>query len=464
MANNHFRTLTDISNALACGEISSEALTREILARIQETSNRYRAFETVFTDAAIVQAKECDQERIAGKLRGPLHGVPIALKDLIAVHGAPSLAGSPALKGWNGGSAGEPEATVAIKLRSAGAVLLGKLKTTEGAHATHHPEVSPPLNPWNQDLWSGVSSSGSGVATAAGLCFASLGTDTGGSIRFPSFVNGAIGLKPTWGRVSRAHIFPLAASMDHIGPITRSVEDAALMLQVIAGPDELDPTAVDLPVPDYVAALKHGVAGLKIGIDVAYCEHSGSKTTAVIQQALKIWRKEGATIVPISMPDQTGVAAHWNTLCVPETAIAHEGYYPERADQYGPVFQSVLAAGHAISGIDYARAHQFRLIYAAQLSRIFGSVDLIVSPTYVGLPPLAENADALAAQDLETALGYTVPTNLSGSPTLSLRAGCILENEPLGFQLIGRHFTEDVLLRAGYCYQERAGWKEEHPS
>jgi amidase len=463
MVPNHFRTLTEMSAELSQGLLSSEELTKELLTRINDTEKTYRAYQCVMSDLAISQARQMDVERADGRVRGPLHGIPIALKDLIAVHGAPTLAGSPALTGWNNGGASDEEATVAIRLRDAGAVLLGKLKTTEGAHASHHPDVAPPLNPWNADIWSGVSSSGSGVATAAGLCFASLGTDTGGSIRFPCFANGAVGFKPTWGRVSRAGVFALAPSLDHIGPITRSVEDAAQILQVIAGKDPRDPTSVDVPIPDYVSEMKKGVSGLRIGIDEKYCEAAGPHANTAISTALKIWRTNGAKITPIRMPMQSGVAEIWNTLCAVETAIAHQRFYPERHSQYGPQFRNVLEARHSISAIDYANAHLYRLNYAGALQHTFTNIDLIISPSYVGLPPLATESDAIAAKDLEAVVRYTIPTDFSGSPTLSLPAGITKERVPFGFQLIGRHFEEENLLRAGYQYQENTTWKNQHP-
>lgn len=463
MTENHFRTLADISFALSQGEFSSEDLTQELLERIETTDKRYRAYQYVLPGLAIAQARQSDVDRADGRVKGPLHGIPIALKDLIAVHGAPTLAGSPALAGWNNGDPSDEEATVAIRLRDAGAVLLGKLKTTEGAHAFHHPDVAPPLNPWNADIWSGVSSSGSGVATAAGLCFASIGTDTGGSIRFPCFANGAVGLKPTWGRVSRAGVFALAPSLDHIGPITRSVEDAAQILQAIAGQDPRDPTSADVPIPDYVSEMKKGASGLRIGFDQEYCEAAGPHASTAISKALEIWRENGAKIMPIKMPVQSGVAEIWNTLCATETAIAHQQYYPERFSQYGPQFRHVLDAGHGISAIDYANAHLYRLNYAGALQQAFTEIDMIISPSYAGLPPLAAESDAIAANDLETVVRYTIPADFSGSPTLSLPAGTAEGDVPFGFQLIGRHFKEEELLRAGFLYQENTSWKNRHP-
>ena len=238
--NSHYRNLLDVARLLHTKKISPVELTMQMLRRINVKDRRLRSYATVTPELAIKQAKKAEQEIVKGRIRGPLHGVPIAVKDLCFTRGIPTAAGMSINKKFKP----KFDSTVVRRLANAGSVLLGKLQMTEGAFAEHHPEISPPINPWNKDYWPGASSSGSGVATAAGLCFASLGSDTGGSIRFPSAANGLSGLKPTWGRVSRYGVFDLAPTLDHVGPMCRSVADSAAVLGAIAGADSKDPTAV----------------------------------------------------------------------------------------------------------------------------------------------------------------------------------------------------------------------------
>jgi amidase len=244
----HF-DLVEIGRRIQTGEFSSLAVTRAVLDRIARLDRRLKSYATVTADLALSQAEEADAEIARGKIRGPLHGVPIAVKDLCETKGIPTAAGMAIRKDYRP----EKDATVVARLRVAGAVMLGKLQMTEGAFGAHHPSIDPPVNPWSAVHWTGVSSSGSGVATAACLCFGSTGSDTLASIRFPSTMNGVTGLKPTWGRVSRYGIVPLAPSMDHVGPIARSAADAAAILGAIAGSDPDDPTALLDSVPDYLA-------------------------------------------------------------------------------------------------------------------------------------------------------------------------------------------------------------------
>jgi len=241
--------LVEVGRRIAARQLSPVAVTGAMLARIERLQPKLRAYATVMAESALAEARAAEAEIAAGRRRGPLHGVPLAVKDLCYTAGAPTAAGMKIHRDFRP----TYDATVVARLRRAGAVILGKLQMTEGAYADHHPDVAPPLNPWNADYWCGSSSSGSGVATATGQCFGSIGSDTGGSIRFPCDANGITGLKPTWGRVSRHGIFPLSESLDHIGPMTRSAEDAAAMMQAIAGHDPADPTSVSLPVPDYLA-------------------------------------------------------------------------------------------------------------------------------------------------------------------------------------------------------------------
>lgn len=289
----HYLELLDIGSRIQAKELSSAEATQAQLDRIAKLDPALKSYATLTAASALSDARRADDEIRSGSVRGPLHGVPIAVKDLCWTQGVPTAAGMTIYRDFKP----DRDGTVVRKLREAGAVILGKLQLTEGAYADHHPKIVPPVNPWNAAHWSGASSSGSGVATAAGLCYGSLGSDTGGSIRFPSAANGCTGLKPTWGRVSRYGVFELAATLDHIGPMTRSAADAGAMLSVIAGADPNDPTASLEPVPNYLAGMKRGIRGLRIGIDPIWNTHrveDGVKQT--VDAALKVIRDLGGEI------------------------------------------------------------------------------------------------------------------------------------------------------------------------
>ena len=262
----HYLELTELSRRIHAREISPVEATTAQLARIEKLDGQLKSYAYMMAEAALIQARAAEAEIMRDEIRGPLHGVPIAVKDLCWTRGVPTAAGMTIYRDFRPTA----DATVVRKLYAAGAIILGKLQLTEGAYADHHPQIPPPVNPWNAAYWPGASSSGSGVATVAGLCYGSLGSDTGGSIRFPFAANGVTGLKPTWGRVSRYGVFELAATLDHIGPMARSAADCGAMLGVIAGSDPNDPTAVLDPVPNYLAGMTRGLHGLRIGVDHAW--------------------------------------------------------------------------------------------------------------------------------------------------------------------------------------------------
>jgi amidase len=262
----HYLSLSEVGRRIKGGELSAVQVTEALLARIAALEPELHSYARVLGDQALATAARLDKERAAGRPLGPLHGIPVAVKDLLNTRGVVTASGTTVMADY----VPDEDATVVTRLKQAGAVIVGKTQLTEGAFAVHHPDIVPPVNPWNRAHWTGVSSSGSGVAVAAGLAFAALGTDTGGSIRFPSASCGLVGIKPTYGRVSRHGAFALGDSLDHIGPMTRTVEDAARLLKVIAGHDAADATSLADTVPDYPAMLGERVAGLTIGVDWDY--------------------------------------------------------------------------------------------------------------------------------------------------------------------------------------------------
>src|SRR6266849_2612684 len=304
----HYCELVEIGQRIQKRELSPVEATQAQLDRIAHLDGQLKRYAHVMASSALEQARAAEKEIAAGKVRGPLHGVPIAVKDLCWTRDAPTAAGMKIYRDYRPNE----DATVVSRLKEAGAVILGKLQLTEGAYADHHPEIDPPRNPWDATLWSGASSSGSGVATATGLCFASLGSDTGGSIRFPSAANGVTGLKPTWGRVSRYGVFALAESLDHIGPMTRSAADAAAVLGVIAGADPNDPTARQEPVPNYLAELPRGIRGVRIGVDRAFNTTGVDKDMVkVVDDAIAVLSDLGAGVREARFPSPDRVVKDW---------------------------------------------------------------------------------------------------------------------------------------------------------
>ncbi|MFT7383027.1 MAG: amidase, partial [Urechidicola sp.] len=325
----HYQTLAEVAAQIADGELSATEVTETMLARISALEPTLHAYYAVMGEQALRAAVTADTARNEGRPLGPLHGVPIAVKDLCHKRGAPTTAGHH----FRRQQTSIENATVVTRLEAAGAVVIGKLATTEGAMVGYHRDFEVPRNPWGElDRWPGVSSGGSGVATAAGLCFASLGTDTGGSIRFPSAANGIVGLKPTWGRVSRHGVLDLGPTLDHIGPMTRSVRDAARMLGVIAGRDLQDVTSLSAPIDDYEAALARGVRGLKIGWDEAYATSNVEPyVAAAMRNAISQLASAGAQIVDIKVPGfEADELAAWNTLAATEAAAVHATTYPAK--------------------------------------------------------------------------------------------------------------------------------------
>jgi len=462
----HYESLLSLAARIQAREISPVALTQATLGRIGDLEPSLRAYATVMQVAALEAAERAETEIAAGNYRGPLHGVPLAVKDLCYTEAVPTMGGMAIYRNF----VPDHDATVVARLKAAGAVLVGKLNLTEGAMAGYHPDFEVPQNPWNPELWPGVSSSGSGVATAAGLCFGSLGSDTGGSIRFPCQANGIVGLKPTYGRVSRYGVIPLAESLDHVGPMTRRVADAAAMLEVIGGPDANDPTTLDEPVPDLFAAIDAGVKGLRIGYDEAFAtEGVDPGLAAAIQNALGQLAAMGAEIVDVTMPaGSTGLAEPWSAIAAAEAVEAHSEYFPERADEFGPFFREFLQAGAALTNEQVEGARAFRADYAARMNELLGTVDAIAMPAGNPTVPVTEELQRGGMEGTEPLAEhlrqyFAIPANFSGAPALTLPCGFTETNVPLGMQFMAVPGGEAMLCRIGHAYEGATGWHRRHP-
>ncbi|MYJ74768.1 MAG: Asp-tRNA(Asn)/Glu-tRNA(Gln) amidotransferase GatCAB subunit A, partial [Gammaproteobacteria bacterium] len=315
----HRLSLSDVTRGVKSGALTAVRVAEAMLERIARLDPELGAYVLVYADRAIERAHHLDAAMASGEAPGPLQGAPIALKDLLCTRGIATSCGTAVMADWQP----DEDATVVRRLEAAGALVLGKVKLTEGAFSEHHPSVQPPINPWHADRWTGVSSSGSGVAVAAGLAHGAIGTDTGGSIRFPSAACGLVGIKPTYGRVSRFGVFPLAESLDHVGPMARSVEDASRMLGAMAGKDGRDPTSLDAPVPIYTAVVRERLDGVRIGVDWSYVtEDVAGSVVDAVRDALAVMTDLGADVMGVRLPDHTDLADNWAITCGVDCAHA----------------------------------------------------------------------------------------------------------------------------------------------
>lgn len=470
----HYLSVREVARLIETREVSPVELTQLMLDRIDLLDPRLHSYATVMRTHSLAAARTAEREIGSGNYRGPLHGVPVAVKDLCYTRGVATMGGLAVRRDF----VPEFNATVVSRLEASGAVLLGKLSVTEGAMVGYHPSFDIPVNPWGRTWWSGVSSSGSGVATAAGLCFASLGTDTGGSIRFPAMANGIVGLKPTYGRVSRYGVLPLAESLDHVGPLTRSVADAAIMLEAIAGFDPSDPTSLRAPVPNMREELGRGVAGLRIGFDRAYALDGVDRGLArAIEAAADELRRLGAEIVDVKVPDLSRVLATWPVICAAEAVEAHRAHYPSRANEYGAYFREFLDMGARADAATLTDARAIRQEFSERFRVVLSTVDAVLSPA-AGAPFEVDSAlqyESMTAWNSESTrrnqrLGittpntaFTFPHSLAGTPALALPCGVSPAGIPYAMQLAGSPLGEATLCRIGQAYEDATRWNELHP-
>jgi amidase len=462
MTDYEFREIGELSDAIKTGAVSPVEITEQMLARAASLNPRFHAYQEITAGTALEQAREAEREIRAGNYRGSLHGIPLAVKDNIDVAGVATTNG---LK-INDNFVPRIDSSVVRKLKTAGAVLLGKLAHTEGAFAEHRPDTDPPVNPWDEDQWVGASSSGPGSAVAAQMCYAALGSDTGGSIRFPCAVNNLTGMKPTWGRVSRFGVRENSASMDHIGPMARSAADVAIVLEAIAGSDPYDPTASRHEVPSYQDRLAGDVRGLRIGIDRQYAfGNVDPDTVRAIEDALEVFCERGAVVSEIALPDSRAIVADWLPLSGVEMASAHLASYPSRASEYGQVLRGLIELGHGQTGIEYFQRTMRRTAFRAQMAEVYEGVDAVIVPTISPCAPTLKEMDTLGegADDLPNLVRFTAPSNMTGNPAMIIPGGFTVDGwRPLSFQLIGRHFEEDLILRLAHAYQQETDWHLMH--
>lgn len=458
----HWWSAVEAGERVANGEISPVELTEIMLARIEHLDGTLGSFDEVTENRALQAARQAEDELGSGNRRGPLHGVPIAVKALCDVAGERTSAGTQIL----GDRIADTNSTVVERLDEAGAVLLGLLTMTEGASAVHHPTIDQPKNPWDPEAWAGASSSGSGVATAAGLCFASLGSDTAGSIRSPSHFCGVSGLKPSYGRVSRAGVFPLSATLDHVGPMARTVADCSAMLGAIAGPDKRDPSARFMAIPDYLADLDQPLAGYRIGYDEQYASQGvDAELAEAVRAATEVLEGAGAQIVPVRVPPRESALEAGALILHADVAHSHEPYFEQNKEQYGPHLREIIEIGHGLSGVDLARGQDLRRQWVGEMEEFFQTVDALICPPTIAPAPPARLTNSMSADFFSQSrfFTFTLPYTLSGHPALTVPCGFTAGGLPLAFQLVGRHFDEGRVLGAGHAYQRETNWTSRHP-
>ena len=464
-------TLTEARDAIRAGELTSEELVSACLRRIAATEPALHACVTVMGDTALAQARVADTATHAKAHTGPLHGLPIALKDLIATRGVLTTAGSRVLDDW----IPDEDAAVVTRLIEAGAIALCKTNTHEFAFGTYTP---PTRNPWNTERIPGGSSGGSAAALAADDCPGALGTDTGGSIRIPSACCGVTGLKPTYGLVSRTGITPLSWSLDVVGPMARTVADCALLLDTLAGYDPTDPDSMDVPLLNYTAALsaarspEEAVRGTRISVPTNYFFHPiDPEVEAAVRAAIATYSEMGATVVELAMPaaldDFFGV---YRGVQRPEAYTYHSdmGWLTTRADRYSPTVRANIEAGADISARDYIRAQQARRAFTREILALMAQVDVLLTPTMALPAPRADESDTPLRAGGEIVpdgtLRCTFPFNMTGQPALSLPCGFTSDGMPIGLQIVGARFGEATILRLGHAYQRVTTWHTRRPS
>jgi aspartyl-tRNA(Asn)/glutamyl-tRNA(Gln) amidotransferase subunit A len=462
-------SLSETSQLVRSKKVSPLELTQACLRRIEQFNPRLNAFITVTADSAMAEAQQAQEEIQRGHWRGPLHGVPIALKDLVDTAGVRTTAASGLFKD----RVPAQDADIVRRLKAAGAVLLGKLNLHEFAYggSSAISYFGPVRNPWNVAYSPGGSSGGSAAAVAAQLCYAAIGSDTGGSIREPAGYCGIVGLKPTYGRVSTAGVIPLSWSLDHIGPMTSTVMDAALLLQSIAGYDPQDPAGIDLPVPDYAATIAASTSSLRLGIPRAYFyEGLHPDIQAAMDRALSVLKGLTRTqrdIAPMAT-DATyaSVMNAYRTILTAESYEYHRQYISENPELYQPATVTRIRVGADVTISAYMQSRRQLEQIRHSISRMFDAVDLVITPTSP-IPPFAitDLADTTTARPKELQmLRNTRPFNALGLPTISVPCGFTAEGLPIGMQLSGPPAGEATVLRLAHAYEQATEWHTQKPN
>ncbi len=455
-------TIAEAARGFRDGTMSPVDVTTLCLDRIARYDPGLHAYHRVFADEAMATAREAQEMLDRGIDLGPLHGIPIALKDVFYWKGKKTTSNSRVTIDFEA----DEDAGVITRLREAGAVLLGQLNTYEftfGGRPSTEPPFPPALNPWNVARITGGSSSGSGTAVAAGLCLGALGTDAGGSIRLPAAFCGIAGLKPTIGRVSAYGDMPLTYSFDCVGPMTQTSEDAAIMLQVLAGFDPRDPMSADVAVPDYTAGLEHGVKGLRVGlIRHFYTDDFASPPdiAAAIDGVAGTLSRLGAEVEEVSVSPLIDWHAAGRVLVPAEAFAIHEERLQTQWESYGRLARNRLMLGSLFRAVDYIQAQRGRTELLAELEAVLARCDIVVTAGMLTPAPPLDDTEPFPFIDVPT---IGIPFNLTAHPCLSVRAGFSDDGMPIGAQIAGRHWDEATVLRAAHAFERAAGLLDRRP-
>ena len=461
-----YQSAGQLSKLIERGEISPVEIIEAHLKRIELTEPVLNSFITLTSEQALAAAQKAESEIGSGNYRGPLHGIPVGLKDLFNTGGVKTTSGSRIFDNF----IPERDCTVAARFNNAGAILLGKLNMHQFAYGPtgENPDYGHMHNPWNPEHYAGGSSGGSGSATASGQCTVTMGSDTGGSVRIPASLCGIVGLKPTYGLISRYGLTPLAWSMDHPGPMVRTVEDAAIVLNAISGPDPNDKTTYNHQSEDYTAALTGDIKGLKIGIVKEYFDDLiHPDVDRAVREALNKLEELGAHVTEISFPMYFDSQSISSTILMAEASAYHRDLLINQGDKlYEPV-RLRLQSGLFISAVDYIRAQQARAKFNEEALKLMKDVDLLAGPTEpVPAPPLLSPNVTLQGKTLgitPALTQYTRPYNITGFPAISVPCGFSEDGLPIGLQLAGRPFDEMTVLRAAYAYEQSTTWSRVRP-
>ena len=463
----HYLSIADTAAMLRAKQISPVEVAQAYLDRIDAHDGRLRAYITVMREQALAQAREAERDIQAGRYIGPLHGIPVAVKDIIYTEGVLTSAGSKVLSDH----VPSDDSTIIERLRGAGAVLLGKLNLSEFAigGTIDHP-FGTPRNPWNTDHSAGASSSGSGIAVAAGLCAGALGSDTGGSIRGPSSFCSIVGIRPTYGRVTRHAVVPMAWSLDTVGPMTRTVEDCAIMLNAIAGHDPRDPSSSAEPVPSYTQSIDAGTRDLRVGLPKEMFDFEGldPEVHDAVTMAVGVLEELGASSEPVSLPASERSGAVFISIADVECAAFHSKWLRTRGDDYDWSTRTRLESAALTPATAYIRAERARALIRREMLEALETHDVLVMPTGPVPPPSIDASTGSPGGYYQGRLDlgrrrYTSPAALAGLPALSVPCGFSKAGLPIGVQIVGRPFAEATLFTVGRAYEAATEWHSMHP-